>query len=256
MERIQIRKCPIADTRTCDYTQVTEEQLFEASEQHIEDVREGLHFFTSMLHEAAAAHDVDKLHAVDEFHADFVTGFEKTEWWDNHRKIHRHHLNYEDGCPEDVNLVDVLEYIVDCVMSGMARRGEVYPVTLDHDVLAKAFQNTVELLTKNVELLGEFKEPLHVYEWLDMPSENEGERLAKEWLDRFTRPAYDKYMDGTDEWLSKRRLTVEWNGVRYQCVGASRMGDVWLKAEGSQSFYDHRVNVEELSNWERKDQES
>jgi len=29
------------------------------------------------------------------------------------------------------------------------------------------------------------------------------------------------------------------------------MGDVWLKTEGSARYYDHRVHVEELSNWKR-----
>lgn len=94
-------------------------------------------------------------------------------------------------------------------------------------------------------------EPLHVYTWLEQPAINEAEADAKEWLDKFTRPAYSKHLDGTDVWLNQHRLTVKWRGKRYQCTGASRMGDVWLKSEGSPNFYDHRVNVEELSNWKR-----
>lgn len=39
----------------------------------------------------------------------------------------RHHLL--SRTPEDVNLVDVFEYIADCVMAGMARTGEVNDVT-------------------------------------------------------------------------------------------------------------------------------
>ena len=70
----------------------------------------------------------------------------ETEWWDNHRKVNRHHLLQEDGVPEDVNLIDVMEFIVDCVMAGMARSGSVYPLELDTKVLEKAFTNTVELL--------------------------------------------------------------------------------------------------------------
>lgn len=90
-------------------------------------------------------------------------------------------------------------------------------------------------------------EPLHVYDWIESPSANDAERDSKEWLDQFTRPAYRK----DTKWLARYRVTVEWKGKRYTCSGASSMGDVWLKTEGSANYYDHRVNVEELSNWKR-----
>ena len=89
----------------------------------------------------------------------------------------------------------------------------------------------------------------HIYEWLDEPAKNNEEKQAKEWLDKLTQPAYTKDKDGTDKWLNARKLTCEWKGKRYQCTGASRLGDVWLKEDGSNSFYDHRVDVEELSAW-------
>jgi hypothetical protein len=96
--------------------------------------------------EAAGGHDYDKLSLINWFHEDFVTGFKQTGWWDNHRKIHRHHLNMADGVPDDVNLLDVLEHIADCVMAGMARSGSVYELKLPDELLQRAFQNTVELL--------------------------------------------------------------------------------------------------------------
>lgn len=43
-----------------------------------------------------------------------------------------------------------LERIADCVMAGMARSGNVYPLTLNADLLERAFQNTVELLKAEV----------------------------------------------------------------------------------------------------------
>ena len=55
-----------------------------------------------------------------------------------------------DGCPADVNLIDVLEFVADCVMASMARSGSVYPLQLTPDVLERAFQNTVELLKSQV----------------------------------------------------------------------------------------------------------
>jgi hypothetical protein len=50
----------------------------------------------------------------------------------------------------DVNLIDVLDMIADCVMAGMARSGSVYPLNIDTAVLMRAFQNTVELLKSHV----------------------------------------------------------------------------------------------------------
>lgn len=95
-------------------------------------------------------------------------------------------------------------------------------------------------------------EPLHVYEWLDQPAKDEPERLAKEWLEAFVKPAIEK----DEEWLGRYLLLCDYHGETYLCSGASRMGDVWLRAVGSPNFYDLRVDVEELSNWQRKDHPS
>ena len=107
-------------------------------------------FFGILLCGQAELHDFDKLSDIDGFHRDFLTGFKEHSWWDNHRKVNRHHLMQEDGIPADVNLIDVLDMIADCVMAGMARSGSVYPLELPTDVLVRAFQNTVELLKSKV----------------------------------------------------------------------------------------------------------
>ncbi len=148
--KIHIQKSETADTRSCDYANVSKMTLLKSSIQHIADVQQGLEFFREMLDEAAGAHDSDKITDLDGFHRDFLTGFEKTEWWDKHRKVNRHHLLAEDGVPADVNLIDVLDFISDCVMAGMARTGSVYPLEIKPEVLMTAFQNTVELLKSRV----------------------------------------------------------------------------------------------------------
>jgi hypothetical protein len=149
---IRIRKSPTADTRTCDFANTSKETLLASSRQHIEDVQRGLAYFNAKLAVAAVAHDQDKITDIDGFHADFVTGFKQTGWWDRHRKLNRHHLLQEDGVPEDVNLIDVLDMVADCVMAGMARSGDVYPLNIDPEVLMRAFQNTVTLLKSQVEV--------------------------------------------------------------------------------------------------------
>jgi hypothetical protein len=149
---IKIRPSPTADTRTCDWSKVTKETLLTSSEQHIRDVKEGLAFFSLALWRAGEMHDHDKITELDHFHADFRTGFKETGWWDNHRRVNRHHLTESDGIPADVNLVDVLDYITDCVMAGMARSGSVRPLALPDELLQRAFQNTVEMLKANVQI--------------------------------------------------------------------------------------------------------
>jgi len=150
IKTITIEPSKTADTRSCDFATVTKETLLESSHQHIGDVRAGLELFRSALEDAAACHDHDKITDIDRFHADFVTGFASTGWWDRHRTLNRHHLLAADGVPEDVNLIDVLDMIADCVMAGMARTGSVYPLELPPDVLMRAFQNTVALLKSRV----------------------------------------------------------------------------------------------------------
>jgi hypothetical protein len=150
---IAIKKSPTADTRTCDFANVTKDVLLESSFQHITDVRDGLAFFQHRLQDAANVHDRDKITDIEGFHRDFVTGFTQTEWWDKHRKLNRHHLLQADGVPDDVNLIDVLDMIADCVMAGMARSGSVYPLDINPEVLMKAFENTVELLKREVVVL-------------------------------------------------------------------------------------------------------
>ena len=128
--------------------------LIDSSVQHIGDVKKGLDYFTQLLDTAAKLHDHDKLSGIDGFHADFVTDFTQTTWWENHQKVNRHHLFNDDGVPDDVNLIDVLELISDCVMAGMGRSGSVYAIELSPELLTMAFQNTVSLLTSKVVVEG------------------------------------------------------------------------------------------------------
>lgn len=149
---MKIKKSPTADTRTCDWSNVTEDELFNSSSMHIRDVKRGLNYFKYLIDNAAAKHDHDKLSDIAGFHADFKTGFKSQSWYENHKKVNRHHLQDDDGIPSDVDLVDVLEYITDCVMAGKARSGSVTELNIKPEVLMKAFKNTAKLLASKVEV--------------------------------------------------------------------------------------------------------
>lgn len=147
---IEIEQSKTADTRSCDFATVSKDTLLASSRQHINDVHRALGYFQELLGDAALRHDTDKLTDIDGFHADFITGFAQTGWWDRHRKLNRHHLMQADGVPEDVNLIDVLDMVADCVMAGMARSGRVYLLDIRADVLKRAFDNTVDMLKRQV----------------------------------------------------------------------------------------------------------
>ncbi len=81
--------------------------------------------------------------------------FRKLNWWKIHQTKERHHLN--DHCPDDVNLIDVMEMLCDCVCAGKARTGNVYPINISPDILEKAVANTQKLLEENISVEKEEK---------------------------------------------------------------------------------------------------
>ena len=55
------------------------------------------------------------------------------------------------------------------------------------------------------------------------------------------------------EWTEQYKLYCDFEGKRWRCVGASRMGDVWLTANldpaGDGFPYQERPDVADCSNW-------
>lgn len=151
-EKIIIKKSKTADTRTCDWTKVSKEELLKSSVMHINDVRRGMEFFIKLLTEAQENHDYTKIQNIDSFYNDFKSGFKKTDWWEMHQKVERHHFNNEKYIQKDVNLIDVLEQITDGVMAGMARSGKYRKEVPDAKLLLKAYRNTANLLLKQVKV--------------------------------------------------------------------------------------------------------
>lgn len=152
LKKINIIKSPVADTRTCDFTKVTKEQLLDASKLHINDVRKGLKYLSERLLVAGESHDYTKLKNIDQFHNDFKTGFKSKSWYTKHKQLERHHLSEKDGIRKDVDLIDVIEFLTDCVMAGLARSGKYRQEKLPKGLLEKAFNNTVKELISIIEV--------------------------------------------------------------------------------------------------------
>lgn len=150
---MEIKKSSTADTRTCDYTKVSSELLLESSKNHIEDVRKGMSYIASKVFQAGEYHDYTKISHHDDFYKDFQTGFKTQDWYAMHKATERHHLQSPDGMRDDVDLVDVIECVVDCVMAGLARSGSIRPLEIPAEVLLKATQNTADKLAKIITVV-------------------------------------------------------------------------------------------------------
>ena len=149
MNKVFIKKKTLGDTRTAEYMP-SREEFNAANEGHIDDVKNLTKSFCDEMIERISHHDWTKMSEpyatmfYDDMKANIEDGkepFTDMEWYKLHVNAERHHLN--DRVPEDVDLIDVVERLVDCVSAGMARRGSVYDVTVPDDVLQKAVANTV-----------------------------------------------------------------------------------------------------------------
>lgn len=153
MKKIKIKKSENADTRSAKGN-VTKEDLLNNSLSHIQDVKNVGYLFSELLKEQVEKHDYTKIQDIDMFYKDFASGlqgkeFKSLPWYQKHL-TERHHLN--DRCPEDVNLIDVLEMVIDCSVAGLARSGNIFPIKIDNEILQKAIENTKQMIIDNVEV--------------------------------------------------------------------------------------------------------
>ena len=152
---IVIGKTPNADTRTAT-KKIDKETLLINSLEHIAHVRQGLLFFSRLLESTAAKHDWTKIQYIDEFAKDAASGktgdnFKKLPWFQRHITEERHHVI--DHCPDDVNLIDLIERAADITMAGLSRSGQIYDDEIPNDILQRAYKNTITLLKNNVDVV-------------------------------------------------------------------------------------------------------
>lgn len=159
MKKVSIKRNPLGDTRTA--TKVP--TIFEfdnANDAHIYHVSNMMKNIADDIYQRGRGHDETKRSEPERsvFYRELcakiegkIDSFTDGEWYPMHCQRERHHLN--DRCPDDVNLIDVLEMICDCVCAGMARKGNVYPVTISSEILQKAVENTTNMCIEAVEMI-------------------------------------------------------------------------------------------------------
>ena len=153
MDKIVLHKNLNGDTRTAPKN-VSFSDVQNANDMHRMDVYFVLSALGRMCIERSIYHDHTKTEHDEMFYADFCstlqngTSFIDGEWYKMHITEERHHLS--SHCPEDVNLLDVLEMVADCTCAGLTRSGKIYDLDLDPEILQRAVKNTVELITSMV----------------------------------------------------------------------------------------------------------
>lgn len=157
VNKIIIKNTQNADSRTAD-DKLSKETLCSATLMHRGDVNQIMDVVAEMIIDRGADHDYTKSKYFDEFAAEVLkphtdNEFKNSHWYQNHIFEERHHLNA--NCPVDVNLIDVIEMICDCIAAGNGRSGRTTPAFMklkDPTLLERAYWNTVKLLDDLIEV--------------------------------------------------------------------------------------------------------
>ena len=156
--KVKIKQNKLGDTRTATRTP-TFQEFVDSNQLHCEDVENMTTEIACEIIKRGKRHDTTK--RMEPYRSLFyrelcakiegkIDDFTNGEWYPMHCKTERHHLN--EYSPEDVNLIDVIEMICDCVCAGMARSGRVYPIEIPPEILQKAVQNTIQMCVDAVEI--------------------------------------------------------------------------------------------------------
>ena len=152
-----MRKIKIKKTNNPDYGYTNPEELYSETTQHQQDVCRVMYELAKIIMKRGEIHDWTKKKYFQDFANDTLErldtpDFKSREWYKTHTTLERHHINA--NVPDDVNLIDILECICDCICAGKSRSGEVNPsfLVLKEGILEKAYWNTVNKISNNVIL--------------------------------------------------------------------------------------------------------
>lgn len=152
MKIVKVKK-----TSNPEYGYESKEQLYNETQQHRHDVSKVMSCVSDELRYMGMCHDWSKIEYFDQFAQDTLErqdtpDFKSRSWYKVHTTQERHHINA--NVPEKVNLFDLLEMIVDCIIAGKTRAGMVDNkfIEIPDEVLKEAYWNTVEYITGHVEL--------------------------------------------------------------------------------------------------------
>lgn len=87
---------------------------------------------------------------------------------------------------------------------------------------------------------------MHIDDFLDTPQHDVTMQRVQEWFEACRAPAAAK----KHGWIAGRVVMCSYQGERWRCTGASRLGDVWLTLDFKQTIgYQKRVDFDDCSDW-------
>ena len=150
-----LKKVTVTQTDNPEDGYDDKDKLFYDVEQHRQDVAKVMDMLSNHLHDIGVLHDWTKIQYFNDFAKDTLErqdtpDFKEREWYNIHTLYERHHINA--NVPDDVDLFDVLECIVDCIVAGKTRSGSVNHdfLVLSQSVINDAYWNTVKKIESNV----------------------------------------------------------------------------------------------------------
>lgn len=148
---ISINKSPKTVKRDGD---ISYQDLRRSTKMHQSDVKRVLYYIADRLKKIGDIHDWSKDTLAELYYNDYVDSkrnnkdMHKGEWYKYHFEHERHHLM--NSVPEDVNLLDVIEFIADCCCDGIAESGEPEKMEISDKLLRQAFDNTIKMITRSI----------------------------------------------------------------------------------------------------------
>ena len=154
---MMMNKVKINKTNNPNYGYESRVDLFRDVKQHQHDVYRVMLELSYCMRERGANHDWSKITYFDDFAKDTLErldtpDFKSRKWYNIHTTKERHHVNA--NVPDNVNLLDLVEMMVDCICAGKSRSGcvDFSFLELNKGVLEDAYWNTIKLIDENVIL--------------------------------------------------------------------------------------------------------
>ena len=153
MKKIKIGNSVNADSRTA--VNKTRDNLLKDSLKHISEVQQVFNLVSYLLISQGQQHDYTKLTEFDKFYKDYSEKggeeFIKGEWYQIHISEEKHHS--DNKLHNDITLLHILEEIIDKVVAGKGRTGEVNPeyLKISDEILRLAYENTILLIDNLTE---------------------------------------------------------------------------------------------------------
>ena len=152
-----MQEIKVTPTNNPEFGYTDKDELLNDVIVHRNDVSKVLSCIALQLVENGLKHDWTKTEYFDDFARDTlerqeIPEFKERDWYKIHTSLERHHITA--NAPVDVDLLDLLEFICDCIIAGKTRSGDVNLefLNIDDNLLRQCYTNTVLKLMNIIQI--------------------------------------------------------------------------------------------------------